>query len=223
MKGSILQKSHTDAALNYIEYVPSGSEAKGLPLAIFLHGRGSDAKDLAELAPALDGGYHFLFPDAPRPFEIFRNYSQGFTWFDGLPPTAESIRQSRELLVKFIGEMTERYGTELGRTVLGGFSQGGMMSIDVGFRLPSPLAGIVVMSGATFESDLPPIGERATTPVLVIHGVDDDVIPVNAARRTRAILSEHGIEAEYEEFPMGHWVTPESIAVVKKFLGVRLR
>ena len=217
-----MQKRHEDSELNYIEYVPSGSSAKGLPLVIFLHGRGSDAKDLAELAPALDGGYRFLFPDAPRPFEIFRNYSQGFTWFDGWPPQGDSIRQSRERLLTFIAQMTERYGTPLGRTVLGGFSQGGMMSIDVGFRLAEPLAGIVVMSGATYEKELPPIRERASTPVLVIHGEDDDVIPVNAARRTRAILSEHGIDAEYHEFPMGHWVTPESMAVVKKFLGVRL-
>lgn len=218
-----MQKRHSDLELSYIEYVPSGRAEKALPLVIFLHGRGSDARDLAELAPALDSGYRFLFPDAPRPFEIFPGYSQGYSWFDGWPPSRDSIRSSREKLIQFISDATKKYETPLDRTVLGGFSQGGMMSLDVGFRFEADLAGIVVMSGATYEDELPPIRTHDATQVLVVHGVDDDVIPLNAARRTRQLLSDHGIEAEYEEFPMGHWVTPESMAKVKKFIDGCLR
>jgi len=44
------------------------------------------------------------------------------------------------------------------------------------------------------------------------------MIPVLAARRARRVLEQHGIQPEYHEFPMGHFVTPESMAVVRDFL-----
>ena len=90
------------------------------------------------------------------------------------------------------------------------------MSLDVGFRIADKLAGIVVMSGALYEDDPPPFS--SALPVLIVHGTQDDMIPVLAARRTRRVLESHGIEPEYHEFPMGHFVTPESIAAVADFI-----
>jgi phospholipase/carboxylesterase len=52
----------------------------------------------------------------------------------------------------------------------------------------------------------------------MIHGTQDDMIPVLAAHRARRILEQHGVEPEYHEFAMGHYVTPESMAVVRDFL-----
>jgi phospholipase/carboxylesterase len=104
--------------------------------------------------------------------------------------------------------------------ILSGFSQGGMMSIDVGFRTKQQLAGIVVMSGALYEEDPPPFSPNI--PVLMVHGTEDDMIPVLAARRARRVLEQHGVDVEYHEFPMGHFVTPESMAVVGNFIRRRL-
>jgi phospholipase/carboxylesterase len=55
-------------------------------------------------------------------------------------------------------------------------------------------------------------------PVLMVHGTNDEVIPVIAARRARRILEEHGIEPEYHEFSMGHQVVEESMVVVAHFI-----
>lgn len=90
------------------------------------------------------------------------------------------------------------------------------MAIDAGFRTAQKVAGIVVMSGAIYEADQPPLRKM---PMLIIHGTQDDMIPVLAARRTRHVLDEHGVSPEYHEFAMGHHVTPESMAVVRAFLG----
>ena len=49
------------------------------------------------------------------------------------------------------------------------------------------------------------------------------MIPLSAARRTRFVLEENGVHPEYHEFPMGHHVTPESMGVVRDFLGRVLR
>jgi phospholipase/carboxylesterase len=143
----------------------------------------------------------------------------GFSWFDGWPPTGDSIEESRALLLKFVDEALDRYPTPPGKLILAGFSQGALMALDVGFRTNQTLAGIVVMSGALFEDDLPKLESRKNEPLLILHGMDDEVIPVIAARRTRNVLEEHGLRPEYHELAMGHWVTAESMALVSEFIG----
>lgn len=208
---------HADLSLSYVLRAPNGSvDADPLPLVFVLHGRGADANDLADLAPMMGSGYRYIFPNAPEPFEPAPGFRFGYTWFEGWPAEPNSIKRSRNLLMIFTDEILERYATPPGKVILSGFSQGGLMSLDVGFRTRQKIAGIVVMSGALYESDPPPFSRDI--PVLMVHGTEDDIIPVLAARRTRRILESHGIEPEYHEFPMGHFVTPESIAVVADFI-----
>jgi len=210
-----------DLSLAYELRAPEGaSDSDPLPLVFVLHGRGADAQDLADLAPMMGSGYRFVFPNAPAPFEPAPGFQFGFTWFDGWPAEPESIKKSRNLLIKFIDEILERYATPARKVILSGFSQGGLMSLDVGFRIKEKLAGIVVMSGALYEDDPPSFS--SDLPVLMVHGTQDDMIPVLAARRARRVLESHGIEPEYHEFPMGHFVTPESIAVVADFIRRQL-
>jgi len=94
------------------------------------------------------------------------------------------------------------------------------MALDTAFRIERPIAGIVCMSGALNEDELPPL--KRTIPVLVIHGTGDDVLPVVNARRTRAVLESHGIDTTYQEFPMAHHVTEESLNLVRDFMAARL-
>ena len=98
----------------------------------------------------IDGpsGYRLIFPSAPKPFEPYPGMTFGYTWFDGLPPERDSIASSRNLLLRFIDQALERYPTPSGKVIMSGFSQGGLMAIDVGFRTTQSLAGIAVMSGA---------------------------------------------------------------------------
>jgi len=207
--------------LRYVLSVPSGqSDEALLPLVVVLHGRGADANDLADLAPMMDGpeGYRFIFANAPTPFEPYPGMTFGYTWFDEWPPTPESIAQSRRVLLEFLDEIVARYPPKDGKMILAGFSQGGLMALDVGFRTKQPLSGIVVMSGGLYETELPDFSARKDQRVLIVHGTLDDMIPVVAARRARRVLEEHGIEPEYHEFPMGHHVTPESMDIVTDFL-----
>ena len=210
---------HDDLSLRYVLNVPSGKpDDAAMPLVIVMHGRGADANDLADLAPMIDDGYRFVFPNAAKPFEPSPGYTFGWSWFDGWPPEGNSIVDSRTKLITLIDKLTARYPTPEGKVVVAGFSQGGMMAIDAGFRTKQKVAGIVVMSGAIYEADMPDLRALRELPVLLIHGTQDDMIPVLAARRTRHILEEHGLAPEYHEFPMGHHVTPESMAVVREFL-----
>ena len=207
--------------LQYVKQVPSGQpDDAELPLVIVMHGRGADANDLADIAPYLDHGYRFLFPNAPRPFEMYPGMSYGYTWFDGWPAEPKSFRESRQMVLDFIDQALLQYPTPPGKVIISGFSQGGMMALDTGFRTEKEIAGIVCMSGALNESEMPSFAKKA--PVLVVHGSEDDVIPVIHARRTRAVLEENGIDTTYQEFPMGHHVTEESLSLVRDFMAARL-
>ncbi|HUP46299.1 MAG TPA: alpha/beta hydrolase [Thermoanaerobaculia bacterium] len=215
----------TDLPLAYALRTPSRRpDTAEMPLVMVMHGRGADANDLADIAQALDGpvGYRFVFPNAPKPFEAYPGMTFGYTWFDGWPPSAESIAASRRLLFDFLAQVTRRYPTPPGKIILSGFSQGALMALDVGLRTEMKIAGIVAMSGGLYEEGLPDLTGKRNLPILIVHGTADDMIPLPAARRARQVLERYGLQPEYAEFPMGHHVTPESMAVVADFLRRQL-
>ena len=208
--------------LKTLVWTPNGhSDTDELPMVVMLHGRGADNRDLAELAPMLDNGRcRFVFPNAPRRFEAYPGMRFGRTWFDGWPPERGSIAESRQLLLSFLDGIVKRIPTS--RLILGGFSQGALMSLDCGLRMEPLPAGIFVMSGGLYEDDLPDLRSRAGQRVLICHGTADEVVPVIFARRACLILEEHGIHPEYHEFPIGHQVSEEEIGVVREFIGASL-
>ena len=202
--------------------IPSRRPASDpFPMVILIHGRGADMNDLADLAPLFDtaGGCRFVFPNAPKPFEPYPGMSVGWTWFEGWPPQHESVVGSREEMLRFIDEITAAHPTPEGKLVVAGFSQGALMALDSGLRTKQKLAGIIAMSGGLYEEELIDLAPHAGLPVLIGHGSEDEVVPVNYARRARAVLENAGLDVEYHEYPMGHQVAMEEAEAVKGFLG----
>lgn len=189
-------------------------------MVIMIHGRGADMNDLADLAPLLDvpSGCRFVFPNAPKPFEPLPGMSFGWTWFEGWPPEHESVAESRAELLRFLEEITALYPTS--GIVISGFSQGAMMSLDVGLRMNPPPAGIIAMSGGLYEPELPSLTAFKDVPVLIAHGTADEVVPVHYARRARLVLEEAGMKVDYHEYPMEHQIAQQEIEVVKGFLSL---
>ena len=210
----------TDLSLQYRLEVPSGrADSEAMPMVVLIHGRGADANDLADLAPLIDppSGARFVLPNAPKPFEAYPGMTFGWTWFEGWPPRQDSVAESRTILLTFLDEVTARYPTT--SLIISGFSQGGMMSLDAGLR--REVSGIIAMSGGLYEDDLPDLRTVAKVPILLAHGTADEVVSVNYARRARARLEDAGFDVQYHEYPMGHQVVMEEIAVVKEFLARR--
>jgi len=207
-----------DLPLNYVIATPSQRpETDEMPLVVIMHGRGADANDLADIAPYIDGptGYRFLFPNAPNRWEAAPGMTFGFSWFDGLPPDAKELAKARAGLNEFLDAALKKFPTPKGEVVLAGFSQGALMALDTGLRRDD-LAGIVAMSGALAEHDLPQL--RKEQRVLIVHGSFDEMINVNMARRARRVLEQSGLDPEYHEFPMGHQVSQESMQIVGEFI-----
>jgi phospholipase/carboxylesterase len=118
------------------------------------------------------------------------------------------------LLTDFLKALPTTTGVPLSRTVLGGFSQGGAMTLDVGLGLP--LAGLMVLSGYLHAPIVP--SQTALPPVLMIHGKQDSVVPLAAAQRALASLRSLGAEVRYQEFDMGHEIQPIVLKLIQSFV-----
>ncbi|MCZ0901358.1 alpha/beta hydrolase, partial [Microcoleus sp. HI-ES] len=101
------------------------------------------------------------------------------------------------------------------RTILGGFSQGGAMTLDVGLTLP--VAGLICLSGY-LHSSISTVAGSVLPPVLIVHGTQDTIVPVSAAARSRESLTAWGAAVQYREFNMGHEILPEVIEVMRSFV-----
>jgi phospholipase/carboxylesterase len=192
--------------------VPPANGKTTTGLIVFLHGFGANAQDLATFAPAMNlPDYQFMFPDAPYPHP---SVSQGKMWYSLQSQDFQGLQVSRQQLLEWLKSLESTTGVPLSRTILGGFSQGGAMTLDVGLALP--LAGLISLSGYLHS---PPQPGNSLPPVLIVHGKRDQVVPVGAAQRTKESLTALGASVKYQEFDsMGHEIQPAVLALVRSFI-----
>jgi phospholipase/carboxylesterase len=110
--------------------------------------------------------------------------------------------------------LPESTGIPLSQTILLGFSQGGAMTLDVGLSLP--LAGLVCLSGYLHE--ITTKSNQPIAPVLIVHGRQDQVVPLMAAQTARDTLLSLGAKVKYVEYDMGHEIRPSAITEIQKFV-----
>ncbi|MFO8041095.1 MAG: alpha/beta hydrolase [Sodalinema sp.] len=195
--------------MDAIEIRPqTGIEPRGA--LILLHGWGANARDLASLLPILDLPDYLCFClEAPLLHPLVPG---GKMWYDLETPAYTGLEQSRAELAAWLDEFEGHSGIPLRQTILGGFSQGGAMTLDVGFHYP--LAGLVAMSGYLHGE---PQLQTPIPPVLVMHGRFDRVVPLTAAQRTRDTLTAAGATVEYHEFDMAHEICPQEVVRLRQF------
>ncbi len=88
------------------------------------------------------------------------------------------------------------------------------MTLDVGLNLP--LAGLICMSGYLHRA--PQEVEPPLPSILIVHGRQDTVVPLNAAHRVRDYLLNLGAPMQYKEFDMGHEIQPDALEVIREFI-----
>ena len=196
------------------------------PAVVLLHGFGASMTDLAGLSTMVDRtGYLYLFPNAPIQMQI----GPGMTGYAWTPPgtttdvhaSERAAERAEELLVGFYDEIAERHGVDDGGIVMGGFSQGGMMTYRFGLPRPEKFAGLVILSGRVPSPDglsirLPEFRDQ---PVFVAHGTQDMMINLNDARTSRAFLESNGYQPEYHEYHMGHEINNDVMADLVPWLS----
>jgi phospholipase/carboxylesterase len=111
-----------------------------------------------------------------------------------------------------------------GRIVLGGFSQGSMVTTDVALRLEEPPAGLCILSGTLIarEEWKAKAANRKGMPVFQGHGRYDDILPFQAAERLHELLTGAGLGVEFVPFDGPHTIAPEELERLAAFLVARL-
>jgi phospholipase/carboxylesterase len=195
--------------LSYEERRADG-EAEGL--LVLHHGRGSDERDLLGLADVLDPRRRLQVVTPRAPLRL--PGSPGSHWYL-VPrvghPDHDTFHAAREALAELHDGLWAATGIEPGRTVLGGFSMGTVMSYAMALSGERPpVAGILAFSGFLPSVDdwQPRLDDRRDTAVFIAHGRADPVIEVGFARRARELLEAGGLEVEYRESDLGHQIDP---------------
>jgi phospholipase/carboxylesterase len=199
---------------------------------ILMHGFGAPGDDLVGLAPYLKAPVRFVFPAAP--LELGGLYGDSRAWWlldlarleqqlnSGGPAiraaeVPEGLTAARDHVMKLVDAVAARYP---GPLVLGGFSQGAMLALDVALHRDTRPAGLLLMSGTLLAEPVwaPRFASLAGVPVLMSHGRQDQLLPFSAAETLRDKLRAAGAKVEWIDFPGGHEIPPVVVDAASTFL-----
>lgn len=212
------------------------------PLVVLLHGFGAPGTDLVPLYRELrpPEGTRFAFPEAPLELDLGVGESRAWWLIDMLKLEAalvrgelrdltrdvpEGLAEARALVTEMLDALERELGVDGSRIVLGGFSQGAMLALDVALRTGRPLAGLALMSGTLLAEDewLPLMPKRAGLPVLQSHGRMDPLLPFSIAERLRDELTKAGLAVKFIPFNGGHEIPGGALDGLDELLRTTLR
>ncbi len=209
------------------------------PLVVLLHGFGAPGDDLVSLWRVLPvpEGTRFVFPEAPVPLDPV--FMGGRAWWmidvsrferSATPKEAEArmrevpqgLASARDHVLAMLDEIEAKLHPS--KIVLGGFSQGAMLSLDVALRSPRKLAGLALLSGTLLAEDewTPLMPGRRGLSVLQSHGREDPLLPFFAAEKLRDKLRAAGLDVTWVPFTGGHGIPPAVLEALVAFLGQAL-
>ena len=213
-------------SLPHLTHFPASLSAEAdavYPTILALHGRGSNESDLIGLAQYLPQQYLWISPRG-----TFSLGADAFEWFQITQigkPDPTRLANALNTIDTFIDEAIANYPVDSNQLYLLGFSQGSIMSMSYALTKPQRVAGVIAQSGyIPHESGLQ-IDETGikNKPFILTHGIQDPMLPVDWARRSRDTLQKLGTNLEYHEFNMGHNVSAESLAVINRWLEKQIQ
>lgn len=202
------------------------------PVLVGLHGLGTNAEDFMDLAQMMDlGECRIVLPDAPLHLP---GYPPGaYAWYDFETHERSGLEKSRDHLFRVFDRFTDDPNV---RTLDGnpktkpplvvfGFSQGGVMTLEAGLNYPGKIAALVSMSGYMPDPSKTMAAPKLPkdTPILVIHGTYDEVVPVEGSRQAVRELEKAGYKPESREFEYAHQISEESLETVSSFIRRSLK
>ncbi len=218
-----------------------GNDGRGggtSPLVILLHGYGAPGDDLVALGEVLRGpaGTRWVFPEGFLKFDM--GYGDARAWWmidmerleadrragrvrdlsSEVPP---GLPQARQALETFLTALPRLLPVESRHTIIGGFSQGAMLTCDLVMRTAFPCAGLIQLSGTLLAKQdwRPSVGKRAGLPVFLSHGTQDPVLPYVMAERLRDELMKGGLDVEWHRFHGGHEIPEPVLSRLNAFLA----
>ena len=195
-------------SLMHHEYVSIGSQNSSHRI-ILLHGWGADTDDLLPVGKSIIHNSCFDFELISLAAPSFRPNDMGRQWYSLFPPDWNEAEIAVAKLLDTLNAF-DKTKISLKKTVLLGFSQGGAMAIDAGLSLD---LGLVISCSGYSHPKWEPIKNN---PVLLSHGLQDDVVPVKASREIlKRLRNESNVNNELHEYNCSHTIHPDFIDVIR--------
>lgn len=207
------------------------------PLVILLHGFGAPGDDLVPLGDVVEVpvGTRWLFPEGP--LSLNPGFGDARAWWiidmariqadraagrvrDLSLEVPNGLSLARERLLGFLKDLPRYIPIDYKKTVIGGFSQGAMLSCDAVLQTDYSFAGLVQLSGNLLARPVwgPLIPKRRGLPVFQSHGVQDEILPYAGAERLRDTLSKSGLAVDWHSFRGGHEIPEPVLRQLGSFL-----
>ena len=193
------------------------------PLLLLLHGYGSNEDDLFSFASELPDEYYVISARAPYDLQYgsYAWYAINFDADQNKFSDHDQAVLSRDLVVKFLEELKSKFPIDSSNITLIGFSQGSILSYSIALSYPKIVQRVGALSGylnldttiVNYQNN-----DFSGLKIFSSHGTVDQVIPVEWARKTDPILKSLGINSTYEEYPIGHGVSPQNFYDLKSWL-----
>jgi len=197
---------------------------------IWMHGLGADANDFVPMLHELDlaglPAIRFIFPNADTmPVTVNGGYVMR-AWYDivatdlGRQEDEAGLRASQAKIEALMARENAR-GIPNERIILAGFSQGCAMTLQTGLRQQGRLAGLMCLSGyvpIAAKAAAEHTAESKATPIFMVHGRMDPVIPITRATQSRDLLQQWGYHVEWHDYPMQHSLCQEEVEHISAWL-----
>ncbi|MGZ3768205.1 MAG: alpha/beta hydrolase [Bdellovibrio sp.] len=195
------------------KFIPS--KKKSDKLMIVLHGRGDSIRPFYSFDDELNiPEMNYLLLNAPRRF------MDGYTWYGEPPFQSKGVLKIREKLFDLLNDL-EIQGWKSENIFFFGFSQGCLISADIGLNYPKKLAGVIGISGyfnfyPRWRSNIS--ADAKKTPWLFTHGHQDDVLPLEETKYGVFKLMKTGLQIKWVEMEKDHSLKDEEYPIIKRWV-----
>ena len=205
------------------KFIKPDSDKEIKNIVVLLHGYGGDGNDIAQVTlnwKRFLPNTLFVCPNAP---EICSVNPSGYQWFDLSQDNEEFIinksKKNEIILKKFLNEIKEKFSIPNSKICLSGFSQGCMMSINVGLSSDEKFSGILGFSGKIISKK--ELSKRIThkPEILLIHGENDDIVSCVKSLEAKDFLERNKVSVKLEIIKnCGHHIPIEASSIGLKFI-----
>jgi phospholipase/carboxylesterase len=201
------------------DFIPARSGGSRF-LMLVMHGLGDSMESYRPLVGELAiPRMNYLLLNAPD------HYMGGYSWYDIYDNPEPGIVRSRQLIAELL-EHQHRQGFPYEKMFVFGFSQGCLMTTEIGMRFPNVLGGLIGISGYVYDpeklfAERSAVAEKQS--FLITHGDMDPLLPLDHSRRIYRFLAESGIPIQWVEFNKAHSFAGEpEFAVIRDFVNQRM-